>query len=307
MKHSVRELLRGDSGNVVIIAAVAFAVLLGFVALAVDTGVLYLEHARLARAADASALAGAQELPDTVKAQAAVVDYLGKNNINTTDPQNYKVYFSPDNKQVTVELKKGVNLYFAKFLGFSSSSVGGKAAARIAPVAKTTGLIPVGIDESLLPLAAGHEYVIKVGSPSVGWTGVIAYPGQSGADDYRQAARFGYTNTVAVGDHEDKASGNVSGPTIQGLQERITAASGDTWDNYRPDSPRVVLVPIYRSLGALPSDKVRIVGFASVFVEGVTGNGNESDIHVRYVDRTVSGETDDTLTNTYLNSVKLVE
>ncbi len=271
-----------------------------------DAGILYLEHFRLARAADAAALAGAQELPDTSKTQAVAVNYARQNGIDTSDPANFIISFSPDNKRITVEIKKTVNLFFAKVFGINTSLVNGRAVAKIAPVSKVQGLIPIGIDESLLPLSHGQQCVIKVGFPQTGWTGILAYPGQSGADDYRNSSRYGYGGYVSIGDNVDKATGNVTGPTLQGIQERIDA-SGDTWDNYGQNCPRLVLVPIYRNLGALPTDKVRIIGFASVFLEFVSGNGMENEVHVRYVNHTISGETDDTQTNSYLNSVRLIE
>jgi len=111
---------------------------------------------------------------------------------------------------------------------------------------------------------------------------------------------------IAVGGEQGKAPGNATGPTIQGLQERINGNT-ETWDNYSPESPRVVLVPIYRVLGPGPTDKIKVVGFAGIFLETITGAGNENEVHVRYVNHTISGETDDSLTNTFLNSVRLVE
>ena len=303
---SMIELAAKENGNVIVILALALSVLLGCTALAVDTGVLYLEHNRLVRAADAAALAGGQELPDASKALSVAFNYAQQNGIDTADPNFFTVSISPDNKKITVEIKKNVDLHFARVLGFNTSRVKGRAAANISPVKKTTGILPVGLDESLLPLAAGQTYIIKVGFPEVGWTGILEYPGQSGADDYRKSARYGYPNPVTVGDNENKAPGNVTGPTIQGIQERIDS-SGDTWNNPLSDSQRVVVVPIYRVLGASPIDNVKVVGFASVFLEKVVGAGNKNEVFVTYINHTISGETDDTLTTSYVNSVRLVE
>ncbi|WP_418791041.1 pilus assembly protein TadG-related protein [Phosphitispora sp. TUW77] len=301
-----RRLITSQNGNVVIISAIIFTVLLGFVALAVDGGILYLEHTRLVRGADAAALAGAQELPDTVKATARVSEYLQKNSIDITDPDDLVITFSSGNKEITVNVQKPVQLHFAKLLGLDTANVDGTATAKISPVSKIYGLIPLGLDENLLPLAHGHQYIIKVGNPSVGWTGIIAYPGQAGKDDYRESAQYGYDGPVTIGDIEGKAPGNATGPTIDGIQARIDQAA-ETWDNFSPDSPRIVLVPIYRNLGILPTDGLEVVGFASVFLEKVVGAGLENEVYVRYVNYTVSGETDDSLTGTYLSSVKLIK
>lgn len=306
MKWAVGK-MKKEHGNAVVLMAFAMSVLLGFAALAVDTGVLYLDHTRLARAADAAALAGAGELPDVGKAAALAAGYAEKNGIDTSDPAKFKVSFSEDAKKITVEIKKDVGLFFAGSLGFNNSMVNGRATAKISPLKAVTGLVPIGLDEGLMPLVPGQQYVIKVGYPELGWTGVLAYPGQSGSDDYRQSARYGYQGKVTIGDNEAKGAGNKTGPTIQGLQERIDAAVGDTWNNHQPDSPRILYVPIYRVLGSSPSDNVKIVGFASVFLDSIGGTGNKNDVYVTYVNHSASGETDDSLANPYLFGVKLVE
>lgn len=294
-----------EEGTVIVITALAFTMLMGFTALAVDVGVVAVERSRLVRTLDAAVLAGAQELPDTSRALPIAYEYAIRNEV---DPSLLNISVPLGNKQITASAKKTVNLYFAKFLGINTADVSGKATAKISPVKNVSGILPIGIDESLLPLVIGQQYSIKVGSrdAETGWLGVLAYPGQSGADDYRNTARYGYNGIVRIGENQNKATGNVSGPTIQGIQERISTSS-ETWDNYSPSSERVAIVPVYRVLGNLPTDKVRITGFASVFIEQVTGQGNENYVHVRYVNHTISGETDDSLTGTFLNSVHLVE
>ena len=303
----VVEKIKKEHGNAVVLMAFAMSVLLGFTALAVDSGVLFLDHTRLARAADAAALAGAGELPDTVKASALAAGYAQKNGVDTSDPAKFKVSFSNDNKKITVEIKRDVGLFFARSIGLENSTVNGRAAAKISPLKAVGGLAPVGLDESSMPLVPGQQYIIKVGFPETGWTGILGYPGQSGADDYRVSARNGYYGQVTIGDNENKAPGNVTGPTIQGLQERIDSAGGDMWNNHLPDSPRILFIPIYRVLGSSPTDNVKIVGFASVFLDQITGAGNKNEVYVTYVNHSASGETDDALLNPYLFGVKLVE
>lgn len=301
----VKRVLREEHGATVVITAVAFAILLGFTALAVDAGVLFVEHTKLARAADAAVLAGAQELPDTGRAVTAARDYAQRNGIDTA---NLSVVFSSDNKQITVNASKDVNLYFARIFGRSTSLVHGRAVARIAPVKTVNGIVPVGINEILLPLTVGQEYLLKAGAHEhvLGWRGVLEYPGENGATDYRNCSFNGYSGVVKINDLVSKAAGNMSGPTAQGLQERINACrSGCTWDHYEPGCPRVVIVPIYRDLS--PQNQVEIAGFAGVFLERVEGNGEDSQVYATYINYSFSGETDDSITSSYLNSVQLVE
>lgn len=297
--------LKNEDGSVIVILALAFSMLLGLTALVIDIGIVALEKTRLVRTLDATVLAGAQELPNTSKAFQTAYEYAVRNEL---DPSLLTVNFPVGNQQITATSSKTVDLYFAQILGFNQIDVSGRATARIAPVSSTTGLIPIGLDESQMPLVPGQQYSIKVGAhdAETGWLGVLAYPGQSGADDYRNSARYGYDGVVQIGQNMDKATGNVSGPTTQGIEDRIATAN-ETWDNYSPNSERVAFVPIYRILGNQPSDKVRVTGFASVFLEQVTGQGNESYVLVRYVQHTVSGETDDSISGSFLNSVRLIE
>ncbi|MHB9095209.1 MAG: pilus assembly protein TadG-related protein, partial [Eubacteriales bacterium] len=261
--------IREEQGTAVVVIALAFTMLLGFAALAVDTGVLYLEHTRLARAADAAVLAGAQELPDTSRALTRALDYAQRNG---ADPSAINISFSPDNKKIILTTSKTVNLYFARALGFNTSTVNSRAVARISPIKNVKGLIPLGINEDLLPLSAGVEYMIKGGSQDGNpWRGIIEFPGQgNGGNNYRNLVINGYNASVQIDDLEGKVPGNKSGPTEQGIEDRISACTdGCTWNNYQPGCPRVILVPIYRDLGS----QLTVVGFASVFLERL---GNEN-------------------------------
>ena len=295
-----------ERGTAAVIIALAFAVVLGFSALAVDTGVLYLEHTRLARAADTAALAGAQELPDVTRAEAVARDYAQRNGI---DAAAVSVNFSVDNKAITVSVNKTVNLHFAKTLGFNSKALQGMAKARIAPVKQTEGLIPLGLNEIMLPLSSGAEYMIKGGSQDGSpWRGIIEYPGQgNGGNNYRDLAREGFSGNVSIGDLEGKVPGNKSGPTEQGIEDRINGCTdGCTWNNFLPGCPRVAIVPIYRDLGS----QIQVVGFAAVFLERVgneNGNGNDNRVFATHINLSVSAESDDTITNSYLYSVRLSE
>lgn len=303
MLQLLKKLFREECGTTIVITAVAFSMLMGFTALAVDSGVLFVEHTRLARAADAAALAGAQELPNIGRAEVTARDYA---HLNGIDNPELNIGFS-GNKELTVTASKNVDLYFARIFGKNTSLVHGRAVARIAPVKTVVGIVPIGINEIMLPLTVGQEYLLKAGAhdQSQGWRGVLEFPGANGATDYRDCAYNGYNGKVNIDDIESKATGNMSGPTSQGLQERIDACTnGSTWDNYEPGCPRVVIVPIYRDLS---TSQVRIVGYAGVFLERVVGLGQESEVYAKYINYTFSGETDDSLTNSYLNSVQLVQ
>jgi uncharacterized membrane protein len=64
----LRGRVRSEDGQAIVLIVLFLLVLLGFCALCLDVGHAYLAQRRLQSAADAAALAGAQELPDVTSA-----------------------------------------------------------------------------------------------------------------------------------------------------------------------------------------------------------------------------------------------
>lgn len=98
----VLQLARQHRGATVIFVAIGMVMLLGFVALAVDLGYLYVVRGELQNAADSGALAGAQVLYDDPTTTADVPGsqvYAGAN----TMAQNYVQQNYSEKTQVTVE------------------------------------------------------------------------------------------------------------------------------------------------------------------------------------------------------------
>ena len=71
--------LRREKGQSLIIVAFAIITLIGFIGLAVDLGLAYIERIRTRRAADAAALAAATELPLEQAAAIRALEYLEEN------------------------------------------------------------------------------------------------------------------------------------------------------------------------------------------------------------------------------------
>ncbi|MFP4346619.1 MAG: pilus assembly protein TadG-related protein, partial [Anaerolineales bacterium] len=77
MKRTAERYTKGQS---LVIVAFAILVLIGFVGLAVDLGLSYMERIRARRAADAAALSAATELPLEAAAQIRALEFLDENN-----------------------------------------------------------------------------------------------------------------------------------------------------------------------------------------------------------------------------------
>lgn len=118
-----------ESGQALILVALMMAVLMGFAALVVDVGMMYSERTSLQAAADAAALAGAQDLPDQVKAVKSAVYIAGKNGILASETDNNTPYDS-DSTKIEVRMERTLPLIFARFLGIDSAQISARAVAQ---------------------------------------------------------------------------------------------------------------------------------------------------------------------------------
>ena len=157
MNRSKRQSLKGESGAIAIIVAVAMVALLTAVALVIDLGGLYDHDRELQTAADAGALAGAQELiisdGDTGAATAKTQEYVSTN----TAPDSSVVEanldaWAPvvDAESVTVDLRED-------HVAFTFAQVFGKSEGAVRAHAKAEGQIPDRGGEPVPCGAAHHE------------------------------------------------------------------------------------------------------------------------------------------------------
>ena len=121
MMKIFKRLRREEDGQSLIMVVLLLGVLLSFSALIVDVGLLYAEKSKLQNAADASALAGAQVLPNKTLAQGFVETYAGSNGVPASDISNIS-YPGGENKQIKVEVESEVPYIFANFLNLVGTS-----------------------------------------------------------------------------------------------------------------------------------------------------------------------------------------
>ncbi len=142
----------------------------------------------------------------------------------------------------------------------------------------------------------------------------------SGANRYRWNIANCNPSTVYVGEPYDKENGNMWGPTVQGVEDLIAKDPGAHWvgeengyvagsawgDNWEA-SPRIGIVPTFDpGLAFEPGKKeYEFTNFMAVFIEGVTGNGNNQQVHGRILYATgVAGGEDPGAT---VKFIRLVE
>ena len=120
--------LKDEPGQAMLLFALAFVVLCGFAAFAVDIGLVSAEKADLQNAADAAALAGAQDLPNTATARSTAFTYAELNGVETANTSVTPSYNGNSNL-IEVVCTQTVEYTFARVLGFTSTQVSARAVA----------------------------------------------------------------------------------------------------------------------------------------------------------------------------------
>lgn len=131
--RAIRNWLKKESGQSVILVAIALVVLCGFAALGVDIGVQSTNQGQLQNAADAAALAAARELPSVTTAKNTASHYAETNGVapgRTTSTTPYK----GNANKIEVICKDTVQYSFARIFGLKSTEITARA------VAEKTGL-----------------------------------------------------------------------------------------------------------------------------------------------------------------------
>lgn len=275
-------------------------------ALAVDFGYILVEKAKLTDALDAAALAGAQDLLDNPdKAGNIALEYASSNGIDHPE-----ILIDQSKKEITVQGTKTVPFVFAKAFGFNQKILSASSKAMVKPISGGTGFTPIGVVKKSYEF--GKLYQLKY-SPSNSYNGnfgALALGG-SGASIYRNNLVYGYQGELKVGMSIPTETGNMSGPTKTGIEERISLDNGDyTCGDYLTASRscnRILFMPMIDSLQVNGSGEVTIVGFAAFYLEGVDGNGSESVIRGRFIQTVFPGDWDETGQSDYgLYAIKLV-
>ena len=157
-------LINEEKGGMLILVAVLMVVLLGMSALAVDAGSLYQTRREMVNAADATALAGAQEYYydsnwANVKKYAEEFAY---DNYGCDPLQEEVIVEAVGSNGVKVTTVRNVEYTFARFLGMTDSDVVASATAIFASLSKGN-IIPIGLKASTfnnMTVGVSHNFVI---------------------------------------------------------------------------------------------------------------------------------------------------
>ncbi len=270
-----------------VMSAVAMLFVLAATGFVVDGGQLYSTKSHLQKTANAAALSGAQEIPNSQAAVEGVVQEVMAAHNEAGSLQSVNV----TSTEVHVTVGRPAPVFFASLFGQETIPVEVEAKAAIEPIARATKAVPLGIDESI-PLVYGQDYDLKVdsGDGEGGHFGILALGGP-GAQSYQSSLTYGYQGELAIGDIIQTQTGNIAGPTRAGINHRIANCPYPAEGLAERDCSRVMLVIVY-----VPHEKsnkqlksIRITGFAYFYVHDPMGK-NDDSIRGTFIRRAGPGE-----------------
>jgi hypothetical protein len=310
-----------QKGQAVVIVTILIAVLLGAVALVIDVGSLYQKRGFFQNVADASALAGVQELPENTDAAVlAAVDYAARNNVDII--YNCRDYTSEEiditstlsaNDTITVALSnREVPLYFAKIFGQDTVSLGAFATAMVGEPIQLYYVVPW---LAIIPEGTTWEEYLDPGtekkicrdldeSDFLSWDSTDS-PGQW-LSRYRDRIINGYSEPLEKGDKIYARIINIS-QTTHATEDRV-----GIWDPFddlvtyigsiiklAENDTQFVIVPVSYEVGVPHhandkwSEEVEIIAFAPFILTGTGGHGSNAWVAGRFIHQAVivtSGE-----------------
>ncbi|MCX7710664.1 MAG: pilus assembly protein TadG-related protein [Clostridia bacterium] len=305
MKNSIlkTEYLKSSKGSSIVIFALTLTIIMVMAALVIDLGNAFLVKATITSAVDAAALAGAQELvTDYSNASNMAQNYVLKNESNL---KSIVSTIDADKRGIEVKATKNVSYYFAKVIGFQSRDITAAAKARAENISSLKGVRPLAVVQQTFTY--GKLYTLKEGGGG-GTTGNYApiELGGTGAQKYQDNLLNGYNGTINIGDVIYTETGNMAGPTHTVIQQ-LVSKSADTYDNYSIDCPRVIFLPVVNTLSVNGKKAIKVLGFATFFLEGVTiGSNGTADVVGRFITYCMDGQTSSTASDFGTYSIKLV-
>jgi hypothetical protein len=280
--------MSGADGYVLPVFVVFMTVVIGVGAITLDAGRMYTTKLMLTNITDAAALAGVASLPgNSSEAVATAIEFAV---INGADPGRVTAEVLGSNDRLRVTVTKTLQLNFAGLISAGVVDVSATSTAQIGVLNKGYGAQPFGIEDAVF--VVGDPYVLKVSphgteEPSSGNFHALAL-GLPGAKTYRQNVMYGYDGWISVGDMIYTETGNMAGPTKDGVEYRINQDAGATFANFLPSSSRVILIPVVDSFEVNGKKAVRVEGFASFFLEGYRQSTDE--IIGRFIRRIAPGD-----------------
>jgi Flp pilus assembly protein TadG len=267
---------RNQSGQAIVLTVVFLTALLGMAALVLDVGSWYRAHRNLQATADASALAGAQALPDTPgDATSLAGQYASK---NAPDLASTQITLSSQlvaNDTIKVHVSRPAPGFFSKLFGVDSVQEGASATARTEGMTEAKYVAPIAVNIKH-PLLAGvgcpcfdDETTIPLGKTGApGAFDLLNLDGSRGGTSPGDLADWmlrGFQDYLPLGDYYSDPGAKFNSSQMQAaLQARIGT---------------VLMFPVYDVLsGNGANAQYHVIGWVGFYLESFDARGSSGEI-----------------------------
>ena len=274
---------KNEHGQAVVLMVISLAMLIGMCALVLDVGGWFREKRQLQAAADASALAGAQALPESWStAKSLALEFADKNGggVLAASVISGTTFVSGDTISVSAQKDQAGN--FSGMLGVKSVSIHATASAvRGSFTGWAKGLAPWVIDKP--SILFGQIFTFKVASgdqASAGNFGGVDLPVKEKGCDYGSGGND-YYDLIAMRDHSCLVKVTGSLPVEPGNKAATGTAVKDRGakQNFDPysilttyangtteitdyNNPNVIVIPVIKAFHQGSSAPFVVTGFA---------------------------------------------
>jgi Putative Flp pilus-assembly TadE/G-like len=271
--------IRCESGQAFVFVAFVLMALVGMAALVIDGGSWYRAQRHLQTAADAAALAGAQELPtNQTSATTVALDYARRNYAGIPDPT---VTF-PDPGTIDVAATTRAPGIFARIYGaaFDEVDISARAQARVSAPLELKNVAPIAVykDEACVvsdPSCFGQPVTLAFDEdaefdPTKSKFGLLDLDrdGTVGAADIKSWIEDGYPQHLPINTDYPPANGEKNG-----IKQELEDAA---------EQERVLMFPVFDT--ANESTGYHVIGWAAFIVdEVVKWTGNEHELTGHFV------------------------
>jgi len=300
--------------------AVGLLVLLGAAGLSIDIGLLVVAANECQIIADAATLAGAQELPNYALARQVALSVADRNgsqiehDLYSVDAETFgegeaipDYGEAPLKGALRVSASKQVNYRILRALGREGTTVTRSAVA----TRRETGIaiVPMWVDYRI-EFTYGTALDLHFCDDDwdyQGQYGIFGWVDPLGGVDFDDAlagllsAEDQELQRVFVGDILYNRPGQVAGKWMHALKTKsysrlVRAAQSpwatDTFQSFRRDNPRLLMVPLCEYLGGTGNNAHFLVhGFGCFWLEDCSSSGQDKVITGRFVDFAVPGGT----------------
>lgn len=222
---------RKQCGQSMVLTLVFMVVLLGMATAVLDVGAWYRAHRQTQATADAAALAGAQELPEsTGRAAATAIDYANRNGggVQQSDIEFSSKVMANDTIKVTARrTSPGV---FSRLFGIDSVTARSTAKARSGVPNQARWAAPFAVDEQHPLLQCKPSpcfgtgtrlWADKLGPGAWHWINIDGSKGGNGVPLLEEWIRRGYEGYMPLGWYYSMPGGKRSSQVEAALRDRI--------------------------------------------------------------------------------------